>query len=143
MSTKPTVLTKVYIGTTGSPDVLTEIGDISNIGPIGASAAKVARENIGSGYIKQLKGGISAPSFTLTMNRNDADAGQVIVRAAMAAARGTVYYFKTVEPDGAVRTFQGEVFQFTQNYGGINSDRTVAVEIEIDPSTIADPVVGT
>lgn len=136
MSTKPTVLTKVYIGTTASPDVLTEIGDISNIGPIGISYAKVARENIGTGYIKQLKGGASAPSFTLTLNRADADAGQIIVRAAAAAVRGTVYYFKTVEPDGSISQFSGEVFNFGQNSGGINSDRTVAVEIEIDPSTL-------
>lgn len=132
--------TKLYIGAAGvsvpSPDNMTEIGNVSNLGQIGTTFAKIAVESVGSGYTKQIKGTQSAPAFPLVLNRDDDDAGQILVLAA-SNNRNSLYPFRLVDNDGTNITFMGRVYGFNYAYGGVNDLRKVNSEIEVEPDTIS------
>lgn len=133
--------TKLYIGdtsTTPSPDdtAYTEIGDISNLGDLSLQFARVTIESIGSGYSYDLKGTQNSANLELTLNRNDSDAGQQALKAASAAARGTLYNFKITETDGGHAYWKGEVFGYGTSYGGVNAVRTVKTSVSVRPSTL-------
>jgi len=133
--------TKVYIAPANtdippaSPDVWVEIKDISNIGDIGTTFAKIARESVGDGYTRQIKGTESATAFPLVCNRDDDDPGQVALRAA-AGDRNSFFPFKVLENDGSSATFLGRVYGKTNNYGGVNDLKKFSTEIEIEPDSI-------
>jgi len=67
--------------TTGSP-VFTEIGEWVTMGDIGDNAAIVTSQIIGLGRDKNAKGTRAAPAMENQHNRDDADAGQIAVKAA-------------------------------------------------------------
>jgi hypothetical protein len=93
-------------------------------------------ESIGSGDTYQVKGTRNLPNVDLTLNRNDSDAGQVALKAASEATRGTLYNFKIVETDGGIALWKGEVFGYGPSYGGVNVLRTVKTSVSIRPSTL-------
>lgn len=131
--------TKFYMGTSetiASPDDYVEIGDISNMGDIAEQYAGVTIESIGSGDSYDLKGVRKFPNFTLVMNRNDSDAGQIALKAAASAARGTLYNFKILEVDGGTAVWKGEVFGYGPTYGSNQSVRGVKSEVSIRPDTL-------
>lgn len=143
--------TKLYIGGTAtiipspdvaSPDIWTEIGNISNLGSVMTQFAKIAVESVGDGYTRQIKGTQSSPELALVLNRKDDDPGQLLVKAAN-NDRNTKYNFKVVENDlpigGTVATttvFKGRVYGFGSTYGGVNDLKKVNTSIEIEPDTI-------
>ena len=132
--------TKFFIGPAGgiptSPDLWVEVKDISNLGNIAQAFAQINVDSIGDGDTYTLKGQRSYPDFALTLNRNDSDAGQLALKAASAASRGTLYPFKILETDGGIATWRGEVFGYGPNYGGPNAIRTVVTGVSIRPSTL-------
>lgn len=132
--------TKLYIGPAGniptSPDLWVEIKDISSLGNIAQTFAAINVDSIGDGDTYTLKGQRSFPDFALTLNRNDSDPGQIALKAASAASRGTLYPFKIVETDGGIVTWRGEAFGYGPNYGGANAIRTVVTSVSIRPSTL-------
>lgn len=124
-----------------SPDLWVTVGDISNLGDISLQFAQIAVEAIGSGDTYQIKGNRSVANFDLTMNRNDSDVGQIALKAAAAATRGTLYPFRIVESDGGAVTpgiavWQGECFGFGPSYGGVSALRSVKTSVSIRPSTL-------
>ncbi len=137
--------TKLYIGPAGSiptsPDLFIEIGDINNLGDISQEFAQIAVESLGSGDTYQLKGNRSYPNIAVVMNKNDSDVGQIALKAANSAVRGTLYPFKIQEVDGGAAlagsvTWQGEVFGYGPAYGGVSNLRTVKTSVSIRPSTV-------
>lgn len=132
--------TKLYIGPAGnlptSPDLWVEIKDIANLGNIAQTFQAINVDSIGDGDTYTLKGQRSFPDFAITLNRNDSDAGQLALKAASEAVRGTLYPFKIVETDGGTVTWRGEVMGFGPNYGGPNAIRSVVTAISIRPSTL-------
>ncbi len=144
--------TKFYIGPAGtiptSPDLFVEVGDINNLGDISQTFAEIAVESLGSGDTYQIKGNRSFPKTTpaegcsfLVLNKNDSDAGQIALKAANAATRGTLYPFKIQEVDGGATlagsvTWTGEVFGYGPSYGGVSSLRTIKTSVSIRPSTV-------
>ncbi len=124
-----------------SPDLWVTVGDISNLGDISLQFDQIAVESIGSGDTYQIKGQRKVSNIDLTMNRNDSDVGQIALKAAAAATRGTLYPFRILESDGGatvpgVSTWQGEVFGFGPSYGGVSALRTVKTSVSIRPSTL-------
>lgn len=124
-----------------SPDLWVTVGDISNLGDISLQFAQIAVESIGNGDTYQVKGQRSLPNFDLTMNRNDSDVGQIALKAAASAVRGTLYPFRIVEADGGAVTpgsavWQGECFGFGPSYGGVSSLRSVKTSVSIRPATL-------
>lgn len=131
--------TKFYIGTSesiASPDDYIEVGDISSLGDISEQFAQIAVESIGDGNTYQIKGQRSYPNIDLVMNRNDSDVGQIALKAAAAATRGTLYNFKILETDGGIAVWKGEVFGYGPSYGGVGALRTVKTSVSIRPSTL-------
>lgn len=132
--------TKLYIGPAGaipsSPDLWVEIKDIVTLGNIAQTFSAINVESIGDGDTYSVKGQRSFPDFALTLNRNDSDAGQLALKTASAATRGTLYPFKIVETDGGTVVWRGEVFGYGPSYGGVSALRTVTTSISIRPSTL-------
>jgi hypothetical protein len=132
--------TKFYIGPAGgiptSPDLFVEIKDISSLGNISQTFAQINIESIGDGDTYAVKGQRSYPDFALTLNRNDSDPGQIALKAASAASRGTLYPFKIVETDGGTVVWRGEAFGYGPSYGGPSAVRSVVTSISIRPSTL-------
>jgi hypothetical protein len=135
--------TRFAIGPTGtlggslptSPDLFVAVGDISNLGNISQTFTEIAVESISSGDTYQLKGQRTFPNVTLTMNRNDSDAGQLALKSASAAARGTLYWFEIRETDGGRITWLGEVFGYGPSYGGVTALRSVQTSVSIRASS--------
>lgn len=132
--------TKFYIGPAGaipaSPDLFVEVKDISSLGNLAQTFAAINVDSIGSGDTYSLKGQRSFPDFALTLNRNDSDAGQLAMKAASAATRGTLYPFKILETDGGNAVWQGEVFGYGPSYGGVTALRTVTTSVSVRPTTL-------
>lgn len=132
--------TKFYIGSSGSqvsPDSTSfvEVGDISNLGDLSREFTEITVESIGSGDTSSLKGTRKFPNIQLVLNRNDSDTGQLALKAASEAVRGTLYNFKIAEADGGVIIWEGEVFGYGPAYGGVNTLRTVKTSISVRPTT--------
>jgi len=140
--------TKLFIGGTAttipSPDNITwvEIGNISNLGSYGGTNFnKIALEQIGSGYTKQIKGTQLAPAMDIVLNRDDTDAGQVALRTA-SADRNSLYNFKVEENDigtglNPTRTvFKGRVYGYVTAGGGVNDIKKINTSIEIEPDSV-------
>lgn len=140
--------TKLFIGGTGattpSPDnvLWVEVGNISNLGSYGGTNFnKIALEQIGSGYTKQIKGTQLAPAMDIVLNRDDTDAGQVAMRSA-SADRNSLYNFKVEENDigtglNPTRTiFKGRVYGWVTAGGGVNDVKRINTSIEIEPDTV-------
>jgi hypothetical protein len=134
--------TKFYIGPAGSiptsPDAAAwvEIGSISNLGDLSQQFDQIAVESLGSGDTYQLKGQRKFPNIDLTLNRDDSDLGQIALKAAAAASRGTLYPFKIQETDGGYATWQGECFGYGTSYGGVSALRQVKTSVSVRPSTL-------
>lgn len=129
--------TKLYIGGYASVPLSSdwvEIKEIRNLGDQGTSFSKIARESLGDGYTRQIKGTESAPTLSVEMNRDDDDPGQVALRAA-AADRNNFYNFKIVDNDGTVIQFKGRMFGFVRGYGGVNALKTIKGDIEVEPDS--------
>lgn len=137
--------TKVYIGTAeavASPDDWKEIGNVYNIGEVGSQFNKIAVEAIGDGYTRQIKGTQLAPAFPLVLNRDDADLGQIALKAAN-ADRNSFYNFRLVENDmptggvsGTQSIFKARVYGFSAAYGGVNDLKRINSSLEIEPDSI-------
>lgn len=135
----PVAGTKLFIGdsnTVPSPDTYTEIKDIANLGDIAQTFAGITVESVGDGDSYEVKGVRSFPNFELTLNRNDIDPGQIALKAASAAIRGTLFNFKILEVDGGISLWKGEVFGYGPSYGGVGALRQVKTSISIRPSTL-------
>ena len=131
--------TRFFIGNAGavaSPDAYVEVEDISNLGNISEQYSQIAVESIGDGDTYQVKGQRTFPNLDLTMNRNDSDPGQIALKAAAAATRGTLYNFKILEVEGGTAIWQGEVFGYGPDYGGVSSLRTIKTSVSIRPSSL-------
>ncbi len=131
--------TKLYIGDSNavpSPDNYVEITQISNLGDVSQQFDQVPIESLSSGDSFSLKGLRRYPNIELIINRDDSDAGQLDLKDASAAARGTLYNFKIVETDGGIIVWQGEVFGYGPSYGGPNTVRTVRTSISIRPTSV-------
>lgn len=131
--------TKLYIADPGplSPTpTYVEIGEIASLGDIALQFSAITVESVGSGDSYTVKGTRNLPNFELTLNRDDEDAGQIELKAAAEAARGTLYNFKILEVDGGIATWEGEVYGYGPVYGGVNSLKAVRTSISIIPSSL-------
>lgn len=137
---------KLYIGVASaaipspdvsSPDIWTEIKPISSLGDISQTFANITVESVGDGDSYDLKGVRRYPNFELTLNADDVDPGQVALKAASAATRGTLFPFKLLNNDGVgMVMWQGEVFGYGPSYGTVANLRTVKTSISIRPSSV-------
>lgn len=108
----------------------TDIGNISEIGGIGATYAKVDWQPL-KGAKEKLKGSADYGSLSPTVGVDDTDAGQTLLRTAADNETNLMYSFKATLQDGSKRFFQARVFGFQETIGGADSVVTAQPSIEI------------
>lgn len=137
---------RLYIGVAGaavpspdvsSPDVWIEIQPVSSLGDLSQTFAAITVESIGAGDSYMVKGVRSYPNFDITLNQDDTDPGQIALKAAAAATRGTLFPFKILSSDGVGEAmWQGEVFGYGPSFGGVGNLKTVKTSISVRPATV-------
>ncbi|TXI87762.1 MAG: hypothetical protein E6Q40_04500 [Cupriavidus sp.] len=115
----------------------TEIGQIEQIGAVGAVYAKVEFTPL-KGAKQKHKGSVDYGSLQPSMAHDPTDAGQTLLRTA--ADSNSLYSFMVTLPDGAKRYFQGRVFGYPENIGG--ADTIVMANPTVEISTKIVKVAG-
>lgn len=90
----------------------TAIGEVTEIPEFGPSHETVEHTALADGVVKKYHGSLNNGSLTTPMALDRNDAGQDLVRAALAnKARQS---FKVAYPDGTADYFQGKIMSFTR-----------------------------
>jgi hypothetical protein len=98
----------------------TEVGEASEIPEFGATHAVVTFTPLKSGIVNKFHGELDYGSITLPLGYDSADAGQVILRAALVSKNEIS--FRETRSDGTVRYIMGKVMSFPrgQSVGSVN-----------------------
>ena len=101
----------------------TVIGEITDIGESGGTATITTFTPVASGVVNKRKGSIDYGTMALSIAKDAADAGQVLLKAGFdGSARNTVHSFKVAEPDsGDEIYFMGSISSFTTVRGDANA----------------------
>lgn len=111
----------------------TDIGEVTSVdGDVGRVYNLVTHNPLATRATQKYKGSYNSGSLTLPIAIDRADAGQIIVQAALVSDND--YSFKLTLQDGAVFYFKGKVMSFPVNAGGVDSitSGTITVEITAD-----------
>lgn len=106
----------------------TAIGQITDWTPGGKAYNVVTSNPIAERSTSKFKGSFNNGADSITVNRDDDDAGQVLVLAALDADAD--YAFKVTYQDGTIDYFTGKVVSFDTVAGGADSivQRTISLE---------------
>ena len=116
-------------GTTGYPSLtFTVIGQVTDWSAGGQTFNVVTSNPINQRSTDKYKGTYNNDADSITVNRDDDDAGQILVLAALQAE--TDYSFKVTYQDASDDFFTGKVVSFNTVAGGADSlvQRTIQVE---------------
>jgi hypothetical protein len=113
----------------------TEIGQIENLGTIGATINKVDFQPL-KGPKQKHKGSVDYGSLQPSLAHDDADAGQTLLRTAAAPGNNALYACKVTLPDATVRYFQVRVFGYPEEIGNADSIVMAKPTIEINTPII-------
>lgn len=109
------------------------VGEVTNVPEFGPNVQVVTHEPLATGVTQKHKGFINYGSLALEAAYDDADAGQIIMSAAVTGAtKNTEHSFKIAMQDGSVRYFTGKVFSYTENPGAANSMVACSMQLEIN-----------
>jgi len=121
--------------TTGYPSLtFTAVGEVVDVGDLAKAYSVIPHQGIGVDYPTKLKGTYDVGNITITLARVTADAGQVILDAALAATAS--YAFQITLPSGGVGNFTGKVLKKGISAIKTNGVEMTSVEIAIDPHTV-------
>jgi len=112
----------------------TTVGEISNMGEHGGTAAVGTHTPVGTGVIVKLKGPIDNGTKSLEMASKPTDAGQVILTAAMAST--ALYAIKLTYPDNAIHYFTAIVSKNTFRDGAAGDTLSRMVDLAISGAII-------
>jgi hypothetical protein len=106
----------------------TTVGQVTDWTPGGQVFNVVTSNPIAQRSTDKYKGTFNNGADSITVNRDDDDAGQVLVLAALAA--DTDYSFEVTYRDGTIDYFTGKVVSFDTVAGGADSivQRTISLE---------------
>jgi len=98
----------------------TEVGEASEIPEFGAVHEVVRFTPLKTGIVNKFHGGKDFGSITIPMGLDTADAGQIILLAALASK--AAISFRETRSDGSIRYVMGKVFSFPrgQTVGSVN-----------------------
>lgn len=116
-------------GATGYPSLsFTAVGQVTDWSAGGKTFSVVTSNPINQRSTDKYKGTYNNDADSITVNRDDDDAGQVIVLAALASDND--YSFKVTYQDATDDFFTGKVVSFNTVAGGADSlvQRTIQVE---------------
>lgn len=100
-----------------------EIGEVTNLGESGGTAQVSQFTPLASGTVNKRKGSIDYGQVAMTIAKDAADAGQVLLKAGFDGSdRGTIHSFLIAEPDSGDETyFMGVITSFTTISGDANT----------------------
>ena len=98
----------------------TEVGGVSEIPEFGATYSAVTFTPLQTGIVDKFHGELNYGSITIPLGYDSADAGQIILRAALASK--DEISFRETRSDGTVRYIMGKVMSFPrgQSVGSVN-----------------------
>ena len=98
----------------------TEVGEVSEIPEYGATHAVVTFTPLKTGIDNKFHGALNYGSITIPLGYDSADAGQIILLAALASK--DEISFRETRSDGTVRYIMGKVMSFPrgQSVGSVN-----------------------
>lgn len=112
----------------------TNIGEVTDMGEYGSVYALVTHNPIGTRRTQKFKGSFNDGSISLGIAESVADAGQVILDAAVASDAD--YAFAIIAQDGDKDYFQAKVMSKTVNIGSVDSIRSSTAQLEITTAII-------
>ena len=112
----------------------TDIGEITEAGEFGRSYELITHNPLGDRETYKRKGSYNSGTLALQMARVPADAGQVLLVAAVDL--DTSQSFEVTLQDGTILYFTGQVMSYTTNVGSTNQITAATVNVEIDSALI-------
>jgi len=113
---------------TGAPKTWTEIGNVKTYSGFSGSASELDKTNMRSGAMEYAAGLQDFGTFSLTIDVDNTDAGQLALRAAKTTAATKA--FKLVLPNGKLRVFKQFCKKFDES-GGVNAIVKASVDLRI------------
>lgn len=108
----------------------TEIGEITDLGGHGDEYTEVTHLPVNTRRVQKLKGSVNAGSETYTLADDIDDAGQVVMKAALASDAD--YYFMETWQDGTIEYFAAKVMSFAGTGGNADTVRARTVTVGIN-----------
>jgi len=98
----------------------TEIGEVSEVPEFGAAYSPVTFTPLKTGIVNKFHGDLNFGSITVPLGYDSANAGQIILLAALASK--DEISFRETRSDGTIRYIMGKVMSFTrgQSVGSVN-----------------------
>jgi hypothetical protein len=116
---------------TGNPKTWTKVGNVKDYSGFDGSASELDKTNFDSNAMEYAAGLQDFGQFTVNMDVDMTDAGQLALRAAKTAA--STKAFKLALPNGKLRVFKGFVKKLSEQ-GGVNQIIKAALDVRITGS---------
>ena len=112
----------------------TALGEVVDIGELAKAYNIITHQPVGQDYPDKLKGTYDIGNISITLGRDSADGGQVLLQAALASDNS--YSFELVLPSGDTGNFTAKVIK--AGLGSVASDgvETTVVELAVDAGTL-------
>ena len=110
----------------------TAVGEATDIGDLGRVYTLVTHNPVGNRSTQKLKGSFDEGKITLQLGLDNADAGQILLKAA--TLLDVPYSFKIVIQSGRIFYFQALVMSFKTMVGGVNKITAATIELNITTS---------
>ena len=127
----------VAVGTTGAgtPQTLTKVANVHDYSGFDGAATELDKTNMDSTAMENFPGLQDFGQFSINVDIDDADVGQLALRGAKTAS--AIKIFKLILPNGKTRFWQGWVKKFSET-GGVNAIVKASLDIRITgPVTFA------
>jgi len=110
-----------------APMTFSKIGEITDGGEHGKTFAEVTHMPIDTRGTQKFKGSYNLGNKTLQLAIDDADPGQIVLKAALESDND--YSFKVEYQDGAIDYFQAKVMSFSKAATSVESIRSATVTL--------------
>lgn len=115
-------------GGTANPKTWTQVNNVKTYSGFDGSASELDKTNMSSGAMEYAAGLQDFGQFSITVDVDDTDAGQMAMRAAKTSAATKAFRLRL--PNGKQRTFKGFVKKFSEE-GGVNQIVKASADIRI------------
>lgn len=115
----------------------TAIGEVLSLGEFGGSAQIQTFTPLATGIVNKRKGSIDYGTANMSIANDEADAGQVILKAGFdGAQRSTIHSFKIENDNGDIGYFTAMVSSFSTVTNDSNTIITVNCNLELTNSVV-------
>lgn len=127
-------LPATYDGTGYGVPVFTAVGEVVDMGEISKAFTVVTHQPLGVDYPTKLKDVYDIGNISMTIGKIDTDAGQLLLKAALASDNS--YSFKVTLPSGDLAYFTAKVLKAGTGAISTGSVTTMPVELAVDPQSL-------